>query len=282
MNGSNRVNERITMNFSYFKDKVVIITGARQGIGKALSEILASAGSRLVINSRDAQKLGEMKDILIQKGCEVKEVPGDISDEGVCRAIADAALQGFGRIDILINNAGIAGAGAVELADAVVFRKQVEVNLLGSYYMTKWALPHIINSRGSVLFVSSLAGLFGLPFYSGYSASKMALTAFAQSLKSELHGRDVHVGVAYVGFTENDPAKLQYTPDGRLAPLPDRKVKRVTSEKTASLILRQIRSRRFKSIHSALGKTEALVSKFFPGIIEFILRTAGAKETHRD
>jgi len=270
------------MNYSYFKDKVVIITGARQGIGKALSKILASAGSRLVINSRDSQKLGEMKDSFIMKGCEMKDVPGDISDEEVCKAIADAAVQRFGRIDILINNAGIAGAGAVEHADSFVFRKQVEVNLLGSYYMTKWALPHIIKSRGSVLFVSSLAGLFGLPYYSGYSASKMALTALAQSIKSELYGRGVHVGVAHVGFTENDPAKLQYKPDGSLAPIPERNVKRVTSEKTALLILRQIKSGRFRSVHSVLGKTEALVSKFFPGLIEFILRTAAAKEMHRN
>lgn len=266
------------MTDSNFKDKVVIITGARQGIGKTLARMLADNGAKLVINSRSAGKLAELKEYLVSKGCDTIDVAGDISDEEVCRKIAEAAVQKFGRVDILINNAGIAGAGTVEEAESVVFRKQVEVNLLGSYYMTRWALPHIRASRGSILFVSSLAGLFGLPAYSGYSASKMALTALAQSLKSELHGEGVHVGVAYVGFTENDPSKEQYTAKGELAPLPDRKVKRVSPQRTASLILNQILRRRFRSVHSFLGKAESMVSKFFPGLIEVILRKAGTKE----
>jgi short-subunit dehydrogenase len=240
--------------------------------------MLASSGSKLVINSRNADKLSSLKNHLAGKGCDVTDVPGDISDEEVCKRIAETAILRFGRIDILINNAGIAGAGTVETAESMVFRKQIEVNLLGSFYMTKWALPHIRAAYGSILFVSSLAGLFGLPSYSGYSASKMALTALAQSLKSELYGTNVHVGVAYVGFTENDPAKEQYTPKGELAPLPDRRVRRVPSERTASLILRQIRKRKFRSVHSALGKAEYIVSKFLPGLIEMILRKAGAGE----
>jgi short-subunit dehydrogenase len=267
------------MNDKYFKDKVVIISGARQGIGRTLSEMLAAAGSKLVINSRNTEKLSELKSSLSEKGCDITEVPGDISDGAVCKGIADTAVQKFGRIDILINNAGIAGAGTVELAESVVFKKQIDVNLMGSYYMTKWALPHIIASHGSILFVSSLAALYGLPSYSGYSASKMAITALAQSLKSELHGKNVHVGVAYVGFTENDPAKEQYNLKGELVPLPDRKIRRVTSGRTASLLLRQICRRKFRSVHSALGKAESVFSKFFPGLIEVILRNAGAKET---
>jgi len=262
----------------YFKDKVVIITGARQGIGKTLAVMLASYGSKLVINSRNEEKLSGLKNHLSETGCDVTDVPGDISGEEVCKRIAETAISRFGRIDILINNAGIAGAGTVELAESMVFRKQVEVNLMGSYYMTKWALPHIKAANGSILFVSSLAGFFGLPSYSGYSSSKMALTALAQSLKSELHGKNVHVGVAYVGFTENDPAKEQYTPKGELAPLPDRRVRRVPPERTASLILKQIRRRKFRSVHSALGKAESIVSKFFPGLIEMILRKTGAGE----
>jgi len=262
------------MSDKYFKDKVIIITGARQGIGKTLSEMLAVEGSRLVLNSRNAGKLAELKNQLSEKGCDVLDIPGDISEEQVCRRIADEAFNKFGRIDNLINNAGIAGAGTVEEADTAVFRKQVEVNLMGSYYMTKYSLPHIRASHGSILFVSSLAGIFGLPAYSGYSASKMALTALAQSLKNELHGKNVHIGVAYVGFTENDPAKEQYNSRGELVPLPERRVRRATSEQTASLLLRQIRRRKFRSVHSVLGKTESVVSKFFPGVIEVLLRKA--------
>ena len=265
------------MNDTYFREKVVLITGARQGIGKTLSLLFASAGARLSINSRNAEKLAELKNTLISKGCDVVDVPGDISDEEVCKNIVVRTIDKFGKIDVLINNAGIAGAGTLEEANSAVFRKQVEVNLLGSYYMTRYALLHIKKSNGSILFISSLAGLFGLPGYSGYSASKMALTALAQSLKNELHGQNVHIGVAYVGFTENDPAKEQYNSKGELVPLPDRHIKRFSSEKTATLLMKQIRNRKFMTVHSFLGKAERLVSKFFPGLIELILRKSGTQ-----
>jgi NAD(P)-dependent dehydrogenase (short-subunit alcohol dehydrogenase family) len=266
------------MNDIFFKNKVVIITGARQGIGKTLSLIFADAGARLAINSRNAEKLTELKNALVSRGCNVVDVPGDISDEQVCRNIADQAVNKFGGIDILINNAGVAGDGTVEEADPSVFRKQVEVNLLGSYYMTKYALPHIKSSQGSIMFISSLAGLFGLPAYSGYSASKMALTALAQSLKNELYGQNVHIGIAYVGFTVNDPAKKQYNAKGELVLLPDRKVKRVTSETTALLLMKQIRKRKFRSVHSFLGKAESNASKFFHGLIAMIVRRSVAQD----
>jgi short-subunit dehydrogenase len=265
------------MKEKYFKDKVVIITGARQGIGRTLCTMLADEGSRLILNSRNAVKLADLENDLVSKGCDAVDVPGDISDEEVCKSIIEHTINKYGKIDILINNAGVAGTGTVEAADSLVFRKQVEVNLLGSYYLTKHALPYIRLSHGSIQFISSLAGLFGLPSYSGYSASKMALTALAQSLKAELHGQNVHVGVAYVGFTENDPSKEQYNSGGELAPAPDRKVRKVTSEKTASLIIKQIRKRKFISVHSILGKAELLISKFFPSLIEMILRRSGGK-----
>ncbi len=267
------------MDYKYFRDKVVVITGARRGIGKTLSLMLASAGAMLSINSRNVEKLTDLKNSLSHSGCDVIDIPGDVSVEDVCREIIQRTVDKFGRIDILINNAGIAGEGTVEESDAVIFKKQVEVNLIASYYMTRYALPHIKSTNGSIVFVSSLAGLFGIPAYSGYSASKMALTALAQSLKSELHGQNVHIGIAYVGFTENDPSKEQFNSKGELTTLPKRGVKRVSSEKTASLLLKQIMRRNFKSVHSLLGKTEFIISKFFPGIIAFILRRSGVQET---
>lgn len=266
------------MKYNYFKGKVVVITGARQGIGKSLSVLLAKAGAKISINSRNREKLAGLKNILLQSGCEVIDIAGDVSDETVCREIIQKTVEKFGRIDILINNAGIAGAGTVEEAESFVFKKQIEVNLFASYYLTKYALPYLKQSKGNILFVSSLAGLFGLPSYSGYSSSKMALTALAESLKGELYGQNVHVGIAYVGFTENDPAKEQYNLKGELAPLPDRKVKRVTTDTTANLILEQIRKRKFKSVHSFIGKAESFAAKFFPGLIETILRRSSAQD----
>jgi len=260
-----------------FRDKVVIITGSRQGIGKTLAQFFAAEGAKLVIVSRNQDGLEEVRDNLSAGGCEVLSIAGDVSDEMTCSDIVNQTVAKFGKIDILINNAGISGKAGVEEGNTIVFRKQIEVNLLGSFYLTRYALPHLKASRGNVIFVSSLAGIYGLPYHSGYSASKMALTALAQSLKAELHGLNVHVGIAYVGFTENDPKKEAYLPNGELKPLEKRKVKTVTSEKTASLIVKQIVKRKFISVHSGIGKIQWIVSKFFPQLIEIILRRSLSK-----
>jgi short-subunit dehydrogenase len=255
-----------------FRDKVVIITGSRQGIGKTLAQYFAGAGAKLVIVSRNSEGLEEVKNSLTARGCEVLSVAGDISDESTCSEIVNKTIAKFGKIDILINNAGISGKAGVEEGNTIVFRKQIEVNLLGSFYITRYALPHLKASKGNVIFVSSLAGIYGLPYHSGYSASKMALTALAQSLKAELHGLNVHVGIAYVGFTENDPKKEAFTATGELKPLEKRKVSTVSAEKTALLIVKQIRNRKFISVHSGIGKIQWVISKFFPQLIEIILR----------
>jgi len=255
-----------------FRDKVVIITGSRQGIGKTLAQYFAGTGAKLVIVSRNQDGLDEVRNILSAGGCEVLSIAGDVSDEITCSLIVNQAVAKFGKIDILINNAGISGKAGVEEGNTIVFRKQIEVNLLGSFYMTRYALPHLKASNGNILFVSSLAGIYGLPYHSGYSASKMALTALAQSLKAELHGLNVHVGIAYVGFTENDPKKEAFTVTGELKPLEKRKVRTVSAEKTALLIVKQIRNRKFISVHSGIGKIQWVISKFFPQLIEIILR----------
>ncbi len=260
------------MDQNIFKDKVVIITGSRQGIGKSLAQYFAGYGAKLVIVSRNSDGLEKVRNNLTARGCDVLSIAGDISDESVCSEIVNQSISKFGKIDILINNAGISGKGGVEEGNSVVFRKQVEVNLLGSFYMARYSLPYIRVTRGSIIFVSSLAGIHGIPYYSGYSASKMALTALAQSLKAELHGLNVHIGVAYVGFTENDPKKEAFLPNGELKPMEKRKVKTVTTERTAALIVRQIINRKFISVHSGIGKVQWIVSKIFPDLIEMILR----------
>jgi short-subunit dehydrogenase len=260
------------MKFPYFRDKVVIVTGARQGIGRSISELLATEGAKLVLVSRNADGLNEAHHALEEKGCEVLSIPCDISDEKASRAIIDRTISTFVKIDVLINNAGISGQGNVGESNSVVFRKQIEVNLLGSYYVSNYALPHIKKSEGSILFVSSLAAIYGIPSYSGYSASKMALTALAQSMKIELHGQNVHVGVTHVGFTENDPKKEVYNSKGEIEYLKRRSVKTVTPGKTAELILKQIADRKFVSVHSSIGKIQLIGAKFTPGLIEYILR----------
>ncbi len=268
------------MKNSFFSDKVIIVTGARQGIGKTLCLSLAEYGAKLIINSRDAKGLRKTGDILRSKGIEVLEVPGDISEETVCKDIIDQGIKQFGRIDIVVSNAGITGYGSIETTTPLVFRKQVEINLTGSFLIAKYAIPHVRVTKGSILFISSLAGLFALPGYCGYSASKMALTAVAQCLRNEVYGQGIHIGVAYVGFTENDPDKKAYNSKGELVPLKDRFTKRVHPEKTVSLIIKQLQRRRSVSVHSLIGRVEWFVLRIWPGLINIILRKF--EKGHRD
>jgi NAD(P)-dependent dehydrogenase (short-subunit alcohol dehydrogenase family) len=269
-----------------FTDKVAIISGARMGIGRALAEALLRRGACVVVNARDARALAvETQNLASLDGGpmqtqnlaslrdrgRVHAVAGDVGRPEDCRRIVEETLRVFGKIDILINNAGISGKGSVAESDPVVFQTQVNTNLLGPIYLTRYALSSLQASKGSVLFVSTLAAIRGLPFHSGYSASKMGLTAFAESLKVELHGEGVHVGIAYVGFTENDPDKSVINAAGHLERLPRRAgVRQTPASKTADLILRQIASRKFKVVHSSIGKWNWVLSKIAPWVVEWV------------
>jgi short-subunit dehydrogenase len=259
------------MTKNIFIDKVVIITGSRQGIGKTLAHMLGSLGAKLVINGRKSVELEQTKNELAEKGYDVLAVVGDVSNPEDCKKIITSTVKHFGRIDILINNAGLAAKGSVEDSNPTVFKKLVDVNILGSVYPTKYALPYIKESNGSIIFISSLAGISGLPYNSAYSTSKMALTAFAESLKIELYKTKVHVGISYVSFTENDPNKVVFNSEGKLEILPKRlNVKKMPVSKTASLILKQIENRKFKVVLSSLGKISWFLNKVSPWLVEKI------------
>ena len=249
--------------------KVAIITGSSMGIGKAIAHELGAAGARIVLNGRTASRLETTRAALAAAGIEAIAVAGDVSTWEGSQALVAETLARFGQIDILINNAGASTRGSVEALDPAVFRKVLEVNILGTIYPTKAALPHLRAQGGSVILVSSLAGLHGLPFNAVYSSSKMALTALAQSLRVE--EPDLHVGIAYVGFTENDPQKEIFDADGRRIYLEARQgVRKQTPAQVAAIIHRMIRRRQRQRVLSVPGRFLAVVNRFFPRLIAFI------------
>ena len=168
---------------SFFQDKVIIITGSSMGIGKTMARMMAEAGAQIVLNGRNKQRLNDTQQSFREQGFEMLAVSGDVSKVEDCQQLIEATLKAHGRIDALINNAGISTEGTVMELDPEVFRKVMEVNVLGSVYPTQAALSHLRQSKGSVIFIGSVAGIRGLPRYAPYSASKMALTALAESLK---------------------------------------------------------------------------------------------------
>lgn len=259
-------------------NKVAIITGSSQGIGKALAWAMLRRGIKVVLNGRNPQKLENARQFFSEKGHEVLAVQGDVSKVEDCENLIQKAVAHFGRLDILVNNAGIATEGKIMDTRPEVFRKGVEVNYLGSVFPTQLALPHLLKNKGSVLFISSLAAIHGLPNFSIYSCSKMTLKGLADALKIELRGTGVHVGIAYVGFTENDPKKTIVNADGQTEILPKRKgVKTEPAEKVAARLLRMIEKRTFKKTFTPMGKLLVLLERLSPALVEKILAYSFAK-----
>jgi len=264
------------MNF--FSDKVVIITGSSMGIGKTTARQLLKLGANVVINARSSEKLAETYNELQTISNKLFAVQGDISNYEDCKNIIQKTVDTFGKLDILINNAGNAMLGNVEEIDIDIFKKVTEVNFLGSVYMTKLAIPYLKQTKGNVLFVSSVAAIHGIPGYAVYSSTKIALQAFAQSLRIELQDYGIAVSIAYVGFTENDPQKTIYDSNGKIIKMPSRAfIKQQPVETVAKKLLNLIEKRKFKAVFTFLGKINNFIYRISPAIIRMVLTNSYKK-----
>lgn len=262
-----------------FENKVVVITGSSMGIGNQMAWQLARQGAHIVLNGRNAARLEKAGAALEAEGFTVMTVAGDVSKEADCQALIAQAVQEFGQVDILINNAGVSTEGMVTELEGSVFKKIMEVNYLGSVFPTQAALPYLKKSKGSVIFISSVAGIRGIPNYAVYSSSKMALTALAEALRIELADDGVHVGIAYVGFTENHPDKTIYDAQGKLVPQPKRDfIKAEPVEKVAARVITMIEKKTFKKVFTPLGKLNSVLNKLTPGLVHQVLKRNFTKQ----
>ena len=269
---------------SFFKDKVVLITGGSQGIGKELARQVLESGGRVVLTGRSQAKLDAAREDFSPYSGDVMIRAGDVGDFSGAEPLIDGILTRFGQLDVVINNAGLAGYGEVKDFTQGAVDTILDTNIKGSIYISRAAIPRM-EGGGSILFVSSLAGLYGLPGYTLYSISKMGLTALAQGLAIELEESGIFVGIAYVGFTANEKRKEWLAASGNTELLPERDPRLVSSrETTARLLLRQIAIRKPVKIHSLLGKVNYISARFIPGLIRLVMRirykravTAGRK-----
>lgn len=177
-----------------FKDRVAIVTGASSGIGRALALRLAKEGARLALAARDAERLGALAEECRSLGTRAVPVPTDVGDESQCQRMVGQTHAEFGRIDLLVNNAGIGvGAKFEELSDLALFRRVVDVDFYGTVYCTYYALPHLKKAQGRIVNVSSLGGRLAIPYNTSYVAGKHALMGFSDSLRMELADSGVSV-----------------------------------------------------------------------------------------
>lgn len=256
---------------SFWKDQVVVITGSSLGIGKTMARLAAQNGAKVIINARNESRLLQTLEIFQSEGLSIFGISGDVSNSEDVQKLLQFTLNKFGKVDVLINNAGISHESDFEVLSPEVFKKVVDVNILGSVYPTHIFLPEIKKSKGSIVFVGSVAGIHGLGKYSAYCASKMALTALAESLQIELKSSGIHIGIAYLGLTENDPKKSIYASDGSTLPQPKRKVKQQPVSQVAQEILNMAEFRTKKKVISSLGKITHILNRISPTLVHQIL-----------
>ncbi len=261
------------------KGKTVIITGASSGIGRALAYEFAARGSNVVLGARNVDRLMEIAEEIRQQGGEVAFTRVDVTDENDCQSLIDTALKHFGKVDVLINNAGISMRALFNDADVAVIKRLMDVNFWGTVYCTKSALPHLLQSKGSVVAISSVAGIKGLPGRTGYSASKFAIHGFMESLRIENLKTGLHVLMAYPGFTASNIRNTALVADGKEqgnSPLDEGKI--MSAEAVARYVYKAVKNRKTSLVLTTEGKLTVFLSKFFSSMLDKIVFNHMAKE----
>jgi short-subunit dehydrogenase len=255
-----------------FAGKVAVITGSSRGIGKAIATALAQSGASVVINGRNEERLAETEKSIKDIQENVKSVCCDVSSIEGGRFLIEEAVRAFGRIDILVNNVGVSMRGDFADLNPGVVRTIFESNILGTTNPSIPAMKYLRESKGSIIFISSAAGIRGLPSLSAYCASKMALRAFAESIRIEEKGSGIHTGLVMVGYTENEKDKETIAADGSkrlLAPRSGRGVQ--TIESVAKGVIRNIAHRKFITILTVEGRLNAFFQARFPMLVEYVI-----------
>jgi len=258
-----------------YAGKVVVVTGASQGIGKALSLELARQRPMLVLAARDEAALEAVAAGCRARGAEALVVRTDVADEAACRAVVEKTVERFAGVDVLVNNAGMGMLARFEdVTDLSLYERLMRVNYLGSVYPTFYALPHLKRSRGQIVAVSSLVGLTGVPMRTAYAATKHAQIGFFDSLRVELRGTGVSVTVVAPYFVQSEIRKRSPGPDGRTVETsPVKEGEIMSAEECARRMVRAMERRQRMLVMSFKGKLGRWVKLVAPGLVD---RTAAA------
>ena len=251
------------------KDKVVIITGASSGIGLATARYFGDRGSRLVLAARSEDKLKKIEKQFKQDGIQVLSIPTDVRIESDCKNLIDKTIEHYGRIDILINNAGVSMRALFGDLLLDVFHTVMDTNFWGTVYCTKFALPYLLETKGTVTGVSSVAGLQGLPGRTAYSASKFALHGFLETLRMEYRSYGLHVFIIAPGFTSSNIRMAALTANGKPQnSSPRTEGKMMPADQVAKHLYYGIKKRRRMIVLTSTGKIVFLLRKISPRLMD--------------
>jgi short-subunit dehydrogenase len=253
------------------QDKVVVITGGSDGIGKALVELYLNKGAKVATCARNYQKLYQLQAANTGKPLFIHAT--DVSKETDCKGFIDAVIKEFGTIDILINNAGVSMRALVQDVDFDTIRRVMDINFWGTVYCTKFALDHIIKNKGTIVGVSSIAGYRGLPGRSGYSASKYAVNGWLEALRTELLESGTNVMWVCPGFTSSNIRNAALNSKGESqgeSPMDESAM--MSSEECAGHIANAIEKRKRTLVLTFTGKRAVFMNKFFPALADKLVR----------
>jgi short-subunit dehydrogenase len=262
-----------------FKDKVVIVTGASSGIGEAIARIFASNGSKVVLAARTESRLSEITDDIKSSGGEAFYVKTDVSIESDCKNLVVKTIERYSRIDILVNNAGLSMRASFIDVDVKVLHRLMDVNFWGTVYCTKYALPYILDRKGSLIGVSSVAGFHGLPGRTGYSASKFAMHGFLETIRIENLKKGLHVMIIAPGFTSTEIRKHALTADGHeQGESPRHEQDLMSPEYVAKWVLKGIRRKKRNKLLTWDGRLTALFQRIVPDLVDWAYYYEMSKE----
>lgn len=253
------------------QDKVVVITGGSDGIGKALVELYLNKGAKVATCARNYQKLYQLQSANTGKPLFIHAT--DVSKEIDCKGFIDAVIKEFGTIDILINNAGVSMRALVQDVDFETIKRVMDINFWGTVYCTKFSLDHIIKNKGTIVGVSSIAGYRGLPGRSGYSASKYAVNGWLEALRTELLESGANVMWVCPGFTSSNIRNAALNSKGESqgeSPMDEGAM--MSSEECAVHIANAIQKRKRTLVLTFTGKRAVFMNKFFPALADKLVR----------
>ncbi len=262
-----------------FKDKVVIITGASSGIGESIAREFARNGSKVVLAARSEARLSVIVNELISDNCDALFMKTDVTVEEDCRRLIEKTIEKYGAIDILINNAGISMRASFLEVDLKVLHRIMDVNFWGTVYCTKYALPFLIERKGSLVGVSSVAGFHGLPGRVGYSASKFAIHGFLETIRIENLKKGLHVMIIAPGFTSTEIRKHALMADGmEQGESPRDENNLMSPEYVAKWVLKGIRKKKRNKLLTWDGRLTALFQRIVPEFVDWVYYHEMSKE----
>ena len=261
------------------KEKVIVIPGASSGIGEAMARVYAAQGARVVLGARSVQQLQLIVGEIRAQGGQAVYCGVDVTVPDQCRELIETAVREYGRIDVLICNAGLSMRAIFDDVELSVLHRLMDVNFWGAVNCCKYALPYLQATKGSIVGISSVAGLHGLPGRTGYSASKYAMTGFLETLRIENLKKGLHVMIACPGFTASNVRFSALTANGsQQGETPRDESKMMTAAQVARIVGRGILRRKRLCLMEIEGRATYFVKKFAPAFLDRMVYLVMSRE----